>query len=644
LEGIAIVNESRGLVQELPAIEQRDSNRCYLVAPLEIETIALQTGLEIAETTVGLTDPLQRSGILVCLPHMPMCLLPPGWTGVWARDEPLPSGPWVPLPPEMAGNSQALSRALWTAETWRRERLASDGDVKDNAATLKSLNEIGIALSAERNPAQLLNLILSRACQLVAADAGSLYLVEKDKHGNTVLRFALAQNDSVHAPWKASLLPLNRRSVAGAVAEGNTVVVVDDAYALPADGPIQHDHSFDTRFGYRTRSIVGIPLATREGEVLGVLQLINRKSCPAVPLTDAKVATEVLSFSTSDIEVLRSLASQAAISLENSRLYEDIERLFEGFVTASVTAIEQRDPSTSGHSARVAEGTVALALRVEQLEHGPWAGSRFTKNELRELRYAALLHDFGKVGVREKVLTKADKLYEEQLEALRQRFVLAQMIHRAERFEAWLEAALQDPQGMKKRLPLLYEELWHELNTIRTMFRTVEAANQPSVTPEGEFSTLQPIRRWEFLQPDGHSFSLLTDGEMQALSLRRGSLTDDERREIQSHVTHTYHFLQTIPWTRDLAHVPKLAYGHHEKLDGSGYPLGLKAQDIPLGVRIMTIADIFDALTATDRPYKKALPIERALGILEAEVRENKLDESLVRLWIEARVWESIRA
>jgi HD-GYP domain-containing protein (c-di-GMP phosphodiesterase class II) len=516
------------------------------------------------------------------------------------------------------------------------------GLLKRDAATLKALNEIGIALSAERDPTRLLALILSRARHLVAADAGSLYLVEKDNQGNTALRFALAQNDSVNAPWKASLLPLNCHSVAGAVAESNRVVVVDDAYALAPDGPIQHDHRFDTRFGYRTQSMVGIPLATREGEVLGVLQLINRKPRAAVPLTDSKNATEVLAFSEADVEVLRSLASQAAVSLENSRLYEDIERLFEGFVTASVTAIEQRDPSTSGHSARVAESTIALALRVERLAHGPWAGSRFSDRALRELRYAALLHDFGKVGVREKVLTKADKLYEEQLEALQQRFILAQTIHRAERFESWLAAALQDPTDMQKRLPLLYEELRQELLALKMMQRTVEAANQPSILPEGDFSALNPIRYWEFLLPGGAACNLLTDGELAAPSIRRGSLTDEERIEIQSHVTHTYHFLQTIPWTRDLARVPELAYGHHEKLDGSGYPRGLTSEEIPLGVRIMTIADIFDALTSTDRPYKKALPIERALGILEAEARDNKLDASLVNLWIEARVWETI--
>ncbi len=624
--------------------DQRNTSRCYLVAPLEIEMIANQAGIEVAGTTLGLSDPIQTSGILVCLPHTPVRSLPPGWTGVWARGEELPSGPWVPLSPEVAGNSQALGRALWTAEIWRRERLASADSVEDNAATLKALNEIGMALSAERDPARLLDLILSRARHLVAADAGSLYLVEKDEQDNTSLRFALAQNDSVYAPWKASLLPLNRHSVAGAVAEENTVIVIDDAYALLPDAPIRHDHSFDTRFGYRTRSIVGIPLATREGEVLGVLQLINRKPDAGSPLSDPRHATEVLTFSTADVEVLRSLASQAAVSLENSRLYEEIQRLFEGFVTASVTAIEQRDPTTSGHSARVAESTVALACKVERLDRGPWAGSRFSEKELRELRYAALLHDFGKVGVREKVLIKAYKLYEGQLETLQQRFLLAQSIHRAERFETWLQAALRDPEDMKKRLPLLYEELHQELTAFNRMLRTVEAANQPTITPEGEFSVLEPIRQWEFLQPDGASFSLLTEGELNALSIRRGSLTDDERAEIQNHVTHTYHFLQAIPWTRDLARVPELAYGHHEKLDGSGYPRGLTEEAIPLGVRIMTIADIFDALTATDRPYKRALPVERALGILEAEVREDKLDGSLVQLWIESRVWEDVRS
>jgi HD-GYP domain-containing protein (c-di-GMP phosphodiesterase class II) len=509
---------------------------------------------------------------------------------------------------------------------------------------LKALNEIGIALSAERNPRRLLELILSRARQLVAADAGSLYLLETDAHGTVFLRFTLAQNDSVVAPWQESLLPLTQASVAGTVAHNNTIVVIDDAYALPSDGPIHHDPSFDRRFGYRTRSIVGIPLATRDGEVLGVLQLINRKPQAGIPLQDPQTGSEILAFSTADVELLRSLASQAAVSLENSRLYEDIQGLFEGFVKAAVTAIEQRDPTTSGHSFRVAEGTLALARNVERLERGPWAGTRFSVEELRELRYAALLHDFGKVGVREKVLTKANKLYEEQLHDLRQRFMLARLTHRAERYEAWLRLALTDPQGLQQRLPQLSAELQQELATLDTMQRLVLAANQPNVIDGGDYSTLETVRRWEFTDTLGMRHNLLTEVELRALSLRRGTLTPEERAEIESHVTYSYNFLQTIPWTKDLARVPELAYGHHEKLNGSGYPRGLVDAQIPLGARMMAIVDIFDALTASDRPYKKALSPTLALGILEAEARDGKLDSALVQLWIESRAWEALQA
>jgi response regulator RpfG family c-di-GMP phosphodiesterase len=252
------------------------------------------------------------------------------------------------------------------------------------------------------------------------------------------------------------------------------------------------------------------------------------------------------------------------------------------------------------------------------------------------------LHDFGKVGVREKVLTKACKLYEEELENLQHRFLLARTAHCAKRFEAWLQAALQDPEAMQQRLPHLYTELHQEFANFEAMLRTIETANQPNITAEGNFSELQAIRHQEFELYDGTRFTLLTEEELQALSLPRGNLTAAERAEIESHVTHSYHFLRTIPWTRELARVPELAYGHHERLDGSGYPRGLAGDKIPLGVRIMTIIDIFDALTANDRPYKKAMPVEGALSILEAEAREGKLDASLVRLWIDARVWEGI--
>jgi hypothetical protein len=259
--------------------------------------------------------------------------------------------------------------------------------------------------------------------------------------------------------------------------------------------------------------------------------------------------------------------------------------------------------------------------------------------ELRELRYAALLHDFGKVGVREKVLTKANKLYEEQLQDLRQRFMLVRTAHRADRFEAWLREAVHDPVSLQRRLPQLRLELQQELANLDTMQRMVIAANQPNVVESGDYEALANLRQWEFVDSLGLRHNLLTEVELRSLSLRRGTLTPEERREIENHVTHSYNFLCTIPWTKDLARVPELAHGHHEKLDGSGYPHGLTGEQIPLGVRIMTIVDIFDALTASDRPYKKALAPTQAFGILEAEARAGKLDSSLVQLWIASRAW-----
>ena len=613
-----------------------------LIAPAELLATVDTLKLKLESMQETFPEPLPVSGLVVCLPGMPIPVLPPGWAGVWARPEIPPAGAWVPLPDVAVTDPQALGQALRAADAWRRERAQFSQHTLDRAAALKAVNEIGIALSSERNQDRLLELILTRARHLVAADAGSLYLVKKSEQEYHYLYFALAQNDSISAPWKASVIPLNPHSVAGAVALRGEVVVVDDAYALPSDGWLHHDQSFDQRFHYRTRSLVGIPLWTREGEVLGVLQLINRKPRAGVPLAVPSVAQEVLPFSPADVELLRSLASQAAVSLENSRLYEEIQQLFEGFVRAAVTAIEQRDPTTSGHSARVADGTIALARRVERLERGPWAGARFSDEGVRELRYAALLHDFGKVAVRENVLTKALKLFDEELVTLQGRFKLARSSHHARHLQDWLQEALHDPEGMRQRLPHLEADLRRELAEFDAMLQVVLHANQPNVTEEGDYSALAVIRQQEFVDPDGQRHSLLTDREVQILSLRRGNLTLHERQEIEKHVTHSFNFLRTIPWTKDLARVPDLAGRHHEKLDGSGYPQGLTADDIPLGTRMMTIADIYDALVARDRPYKKALPLEHALSILETEAKTGKLDASLVQLWIEAKAWEDI--
>ena len=630
------------LLMHLTTDDDSTTHDCILVAPPEAVAVAHAIGIDFTDVSPQLPSPPLPRGLAVCLPNFLIEDLPTGWTGVWAREDPPPPGAWIPVPIEATTNTEALGRAMLTAQTWLHERSQPDTGKLQREQALKTLNEIGIALSSERDPQRLLTMILSRARQLVAADAGSLYLMASDTNGKACLRLALAQNDSIDAPWTESLLPLSLQSVVGSVAQSSQILVIDDAYALTTNDTIKHDKSFDERFGYHTKSIVGIPLLNRDNRLLGVLQLINRKPLAGQPLRDPSVASEVLPFSQDDTYLLRSLASLAAVSIEKSNLYEEIKRLFEGFVYASVTAIEQRDPATSGHSFRVAEGTLALAQRVERITHGPWASVRFSDDELRELRYAALLHDFGKVGVREKVLTKSHKLYPEELSRIEHRFLLAMASRRASSLEEWLYEALQDPQGLQARLPTLMRALDQDTQQLENMLQIVYAANQPNIVAAGEYPTLLATSGWEFVDPHGTVQTLLTDDEVQTLSIPRGSLTAVEREEIESHVIHSYNFLQMIPWTRDLAKVPQLANAHHERMDGRGYPKGLPGDEIPLGARMMAIADIFDALTASDRPYKLAVPLEQALSIIEDAAQTGQLDPSLVQVWIESKAWDDI--
>lgn len=630
------------LAMHLTTDDDNITHDCILVAPPEAVAVAHTIGIDFTDVSAQLPSPPLPRGLVVCLPHFLIEDLPTGWTGVWARKDIPPPGAWIPVPIEATTNAEALGRAMLTAQTWLRERYQLEPGKLRRELALQSLHEIGIALSAERDPQRLLTMILSRARQLVAADAGSLYLVASEAYGEACIRLALAQNDSIDAPWTESLLPLSLESIVGSVAQSCQILVIDDAYALTTDDTVQHDRSFDERFGYHTKSIVGIPLLNRDNKLLGVLQLINRKPSAGKPLRDPSVASEVLPFNQDDTYLLHSLASLAAVSIEKSNLYEEINRLFEGFVHASVTAIEQRDPTTSGHSFRVAEGTLALAQRVERVTHGPWASVRFKDDELRELRYAALLHDFGKAGVREKVLTKSHKLYPEQLIRIEHRFLLAMACQRASSLEEWLYEALQDPQGMQARLPTLMRALAQDTQQLENMLQIVYAANQPNIIATGYYSTLLTTSGWEFVDPHGTIQTLLTDDEVQTLSIPRGSLTAREREEIESHVIHSYNFLQMIPWTRDLAKVPQLANTHHERMDGRGYPKGLPGDEIPLGARMMAIADIFDALTASDRPYRPAVPLEQALSIIEDTAQTGQLDSSLVQLWIESKAWEDI--
>ena len=397
---------------------------------------------------------------------------------------------------------------------------------------------------------------------------------------------------------------------------------------------------FDQRFGYQTRSMITAPMISPEGRVLAVIQLINAKIGHGPLRTPADFEERVRPFSAEDERLCSSLAAQAAVALESARLYEEIQSLFEGFVRASVRAIEQRDPTTSGHSQRVADLTVALARSADRADRGAFAAVSFSAEQLREIEYAGLLHDFGKVGVREEVLVKAKKLYPWQLDR-----VLARFEHMRTALEVQrLRAQLQRHRAGQPEDPAIDAEHRARLRELEHMLAVILEANEPSVLPTDVSSQLAIISGHEFLDARGRRHVLLHGEELDALLIRRGSLTDAERIEIQHHVTHTFDFLVRIPWGRSLAKVPEIAAKHHEYLDGSGYPSRIAAPEIPLQARMMTVADIFDALTASDRPYKKAVPVPLALDILRAEQREGKLDEDVLQLFLDAKVYEGTRS
>ncbi len=507
------------------------------------------------------------------------------------------------------------------------------------------LARIGVALSTERDLPTLLAMILEQARRLSTADAGSLYLVEGRDTAAPVLRFKLSQNETIpDLPFSEFTVPLNETSIAGAAAVRGTPLTFDDVYEIgPGDG-FTFNRSFDEKFGYRTQSMVTIPMRTHRDEIVGVLQLINRKRHADARLaTPADAAREVMPFDAHAVGLVSALASQAAVAIENGRLYEDIERLFEGFVMASVTAIESRDPTTSGHSSRVATFTTGLAAAVDRGGDGPYAGLRFSRQELRELRYASLLHDFGKVGVREQVLVKQKKLYPSDLSIVRHRFQF--LLQRAD-----LQYERERAQYLWEHGRTNYEEALQRLDRSRgdsrdELTRFLDAivrANEPTVLPEGTFEELAEINAHLFVDFDGTEKPLLSDDELRYLMINRGNLDARERREIESHVTHTYRFLEQIPWTRELKGIPGIAWGHHEKLDGSGYPRGVQAVEIPVQTRMMTISDIYDALTATDRPYKRAVSAERAIDILKDESAHGHVDSALLDTFVEAKVFEAV--
>ncbi len=491
---------------------------------------------------------------------------------------------------------------------------------------LRRLNEIGVALSVERNLTVLLERILLEARSFTRADAGTLFLLKSDH-----LTFEIAQNDTLksfvggrHGKMDVPPVPLNRESVSGYVAVTGEVLNIEDVYTDPVyhfEGP----KNYDRMTGYRTRSILGVPMKDHEDQIIGVVQLINALH----PLTG-----EVVPFSAQDQSLIQSLASQAAVAINNVRLIEETERLFDSFVQVMATAIDERSPYTGGHIRRVAEMAMAVAHSINACKDGPLAERQFSEDELNELRIASWMHDIGKITTPEWVVDKPTKLHTlfDRIELVRTRFALIAKTIELERLQR--QAAGQPlPAG-------LGEEYDRRLQALAGDLAFLERANTP-----GEFmqdADLERLRQiaGQTYQDGGAEHPYLSEDELRNLCIRKGSLTGEERQKINDHASMSIKMLAQIPFTRKLDQVPQIAGAHHEKLDGSGYPLGLKAEQISLQARILALVDIFESLSADDRPYRaKPMPREVVLRILREEVESNHIDRELYDLFVREQLY-----
>jgi HD-GYP domain-containing protein (c-di-GMP phosphodiesterase class II) len=524
------------------------------------------------------------------------------------------------------GRGRLAGCAAWPGPEAAAALVAAGWERRLDQQDMERLNQVGRALASEQNLDRLLDLILSSARELLDAEAGSLYLVD-EQDGKRELVFAHTQNAKVSLPYHQFRMPISTGTLAGFAAATGESLNLEDVYKLPDDAPYHFSDAFDRQARYRTVSMLVVPMKDAQGGTLGVLQLINR-------VMRTPEGETVLPFLASHQAMAESLAGQAGVAVKNAKLRAEIEELFEGFVNASVTAIESRDPVTSGHSGRVADLTTGLAEAVNRTPNGVYASLRFSDHQMREIRYASLLHDFGKVGVREQVLVKAKKLEPEKLEIVLQRLRQRSLEEAlATLAQAWKGGETYDPSAWESRIRDREAEA-------EKLIALIRQSNEPTVLDSEVAHGLGLIADLDFTHWSGGKQPVLEAPDLAVLRIRRGSLSESERLEIESHVTHTFRFLTQIPWTGDLKGVPDIAYAHHERMTGTGYPRKLGGEAIPVQSRAMAIADVFDALTARDRPYKGAVPLEKSLDILGEEAKHGHLDQSLLDLFIEGKVFE----
>jgi len=529
-------------------------------------------------------------------------------------------------------------------------------DLKDQIKRIKRAAEIGKALSVGDNIDRLLEMIVDEARDMSGADAGTLYMVDK----NNNLQFKVLQNDSMgikvagmdsvdrrlpDAPFTLPSVPLytpdgeeNYANVSSYVALKGEAVNIRDVYEFDEargfdfTGPQKYDAST----GYRSRSMLVMPLKNHENDVIGVLQLLNAQN----------EAHEVVPFSEEYVDLIESLASQAAVAMTNAQLIRDVKELFYSLIESIARAVDAKSHYTHDHVSRVVDLTMMIAERINEAEAGPFKDVRFSEDELEELRLAAWMHDVGKIATPEHVIDKSTKLetIADRIALVQTRFeLIAEMMKNEclQRKIRMLEEGNHNPRAAER----LEKQLAEELAALKDDLEFIKRCNQAGEFMKDEYiERIKTVGAKTYISPDGEQRLYLTEDEIVNLCIRKGTLTAEERKIIENHASMTYRILCALPFPPSLRSVPDYAAAHHERPDGSGYPLGISGDDLWIQARIMAVADVFEALTARDRPYKKPMKLSQAVKILSFMKKDGHIDPNIFDLFIESGIYRAYAA
>jgi HD-GYP domain-containing protein (c-di-GMP phosphodiesterase class II) len=517
--------------------------------------------------------------------------------------------------------------------------------IKDLEQQILNLSNIGLALSKEKDMNRLLEMILLEAKRIANSDGGTLYMMTDDGR----LRFEIMMTDSLDfhmggtsgkdIPFYPVKLytdegEANKSMIAAYVGLTGETVNITDAYKAKGFD-FSGTKMFDEKTNYRSKSFLTVPLKNHEDEIIGVLQLLNAQ---------AQKSKRIISFTSEIQKMVEALASQAAVAITNKNLIKDLENLFESFIKLIASAIDAKSPYTGGHCARVPEITMMLAEAVQNTKNGPFADVDFSEKELYELKIAAWLHDCGKVATPEFVVDKSTKLETiyDRVHELEARFGILRRDEEIKRLKKELKFERDDSLPLEEKAERVKDLQRGYRKALRHLKSDLEFVKESNVG--GEFMSgdkkdrVHQIANYRW-KPNGKVENFLSENEVYNLTIPRGTLTPEERKVINDHIVVTINMLEELPYPKHLQNVPEFAGGHHEKLDGTGYPMGLMKDEMTVQARIMAIADIFEALTAKDRPYKKGKTLSQAMRILGFMKNDAHIDVDLFDIFVKEKIY-----